>query len=146
MGQMTVVPESKRTTLMIHHSASPRKSTTVDMIREWHLQNGWLDIGYTWLIDKDGVRVEGRDPKYAGAHCPRFNTCAWGICVVGNFMVEQPLDEQISQLVYLIKDIYKYHKPGLKIIGHRDGKATECPGDNLYDLLPAIRIKVGLVK
>ena len=41
--------EARVTKIVLHHAAAP-KSTTVEDIKRWHLEKGWRDIGYHWLI------------------------------------------------------------------------------------------------
>ena len=140
MAKMIIVPKERRKYLMIHHSASPMKTTTLETIRRIHVvQNGWLDIGYTWMIDGKGNRLHGRSHVYQNAACPYYNASAWHICLFGNFEYEKPTPKQITGLEMLIRDIYHYHVPGLPIIGHYEKKATACPGKNLITLLPEIR-------
>lgn len=40
-----------------------------DYIDKMHRDNGWDGIGYHWLIDKNGLVIEGRDENKVGAHC-----------------------------------------------------------------------------
>ena len=46
--------QSKVSKIYVHHSASPKASTDTARIRRWHLDRGWNDIGYHWVIEHDG--------------------------------------------------------------------------------------------
>lgn len=117
--------------LVIHHSASNPRLTTVGTIREWHVKDrGWDDIGYHWVVTDDGHIWTGRDLTKQGAHAPKVNSCSWGVCVVGDNTKQgwEWNHDQEDALLELI-DAVRVIVPGIKIIGHRDtGQATECPG------------------
>jgi len=152
--------------VIVHHSAG--SNTTTDFTEEvrniyvQHTQiNGWNDVGYNFLIGRDGVIYEGRDGQglmdgdnVLGAHFCAQNSGTMGICLMGNFNDVQPSAVSVASLDQLIG--WKLKKEGLQpigmafhpgsakqlnlISGHRDGVcATECPGNNLYAALPTIR-------
>ena len=80
--------KSKRTIteLIVHCSATPEGvDYTVDDIRRWHKQQGWSDIGYHYVVYRNGLIVDGRDVDLIGAHCLKggHNTHSIGICYVG---------------------------------------------------------------
>ena len=52
-------------------------------IRRWHLAKGWADIGYHWLIDRDGKVLAGRAETVIGAHVEGHNAGTIGICLIG---------------------------------------------------------------
>ena len=53
-------------------------------IRRWHVDlNGWRDIGYNALIDRDGTVVEGRPIEKTGAHAKGYNKTSVGIALFG---------------------------------------------------------------
>lgn len=117
--------------LIVHHSASPRDTTSVETIRRWHVQDrGWADIGYHWIITGDGVLHPGRPLTMQGAHAPKVNPESWGICVTGdntnpdqrwNGLQEFTLVKHITAVRFLL--------PEIDVRGHRDtGQATACPG------------------
>lgn len=61
-------------------------------IRKWHVKdNGWLDIGYHYVILRDGVIESGRLETEVGSHCKGNNTGSIGICFIGrnSFTVDQ---------------------------------------------------------
>jgi hypothetical protein len=127
--------------IVIHHSASPVGS--VAAFDRAHRQNGWDECGYHFVIGNgsntaDGqVEVGPRWPKQKwGAHAKtadnRYNEFGIGICLVGNFEVTRPSARQQQQLARLVAYLMKtYNIPPERVIGHRDTKATECPGRNM---------------
>lgn len=124
--------------LVIHHSASPRDTTDVAMIRRWHIEErGWTDIGYHWVIQGDGVLYTGRSIYLMGAHVRGFNKESLGVCVTGNNTT--PLQRwnkvQIRTLKQLVASCAMIF-PGLEIVGHRDlTGGTACPGLDVKELL-----------
>ena len=129
--------------LVIHHSASSRDTTTKEMIESWHLNKGYSSIGYHYIITGDGKLHVGRPADQVGAHAYGRNQDTLGICLTGNFDIEQPTEEQINTLIQLVAILCKRHKLATnKVIGHRDTIATSCPGKNLYDALPKLKSKV----
>lgn len=134
--------------LVIHHSASPA-TTTVDDIRRWHVQgNGWSDVGYHKIIKANGSISQGRADVRPGAHAPGVNSSSLGICLIGDFSTVLPPAAQRKTLVQTLASLCKrYGLTSAAIIGHRDagaahGYSTRCPGDALYNDLPAIRREV----
>ena len=54
---------------IVHCTATPEgRHTTVEDVRRWHLDRGWSDIGYHYLIYLDGTVHEGRPIEIQGAH------------------------------------------------------------------------------
>ena len=55
--------------VIVHCTATPEgRHTTVKDVRRWHLDRGWSDIGYHYLIYLDGTVHEGRSIEIQGAH------------------------------------------------------------------------------
>nr|WTB34319.1 peptidoglycan recognition protein [Streptomyces sp. NBC_00830] len=137
-------------------------------ILTYHVKsNGWNDIGYNFLVDKCGTLFEGRaggiDKPVYGAHTYGFNTDTSGIAVLGDYntVTTTPVvRESIAKLAAWKLGLYGINPSGTvvmaagadngkftagqlvtmnRISGHRDGYPTECPGNNLYADLPAIR-------
>lgn len=154
--------------VIVHHSAGSNATTNfaeeARNIYLLHTQiNGWNDTGYNFLIGRDGVVYEGRDGQglmdgdnVMGAHFCGQNSATMGICLMGNLSTVQPSDVSLTSLSQLIG--WKLKKESLQpigmgfhtgsarqldfISGHRNGCATECPGNNLYAALPTIRLAV----
>ena len=123
-------PYTKR--IVVHHSASA-STTTIEDIHSWHLQRNWAGVGYHYVIYPDGTIYRGRPEWARGAHAwqdeqHEANTDGLGICLVGDFMIDQPAEAQMQSLVWLIHDIWIRY-PGLPVIGHKNVMATACPGE-----------------
>lgn len=119
--------------LIVHCSATPEgKDYSVDTIRQWHLQRGFSDIGYHYVIYRDGSIHIGRDESIIGAHCTGHNTNSIGVCYIGGCATDgkTPKDtrttEQKQSLVKLLKEL-KTKYPQASIHGHRDFANKACP-------------------
>ena len=128
--------------IIVHHSASPL-STTVDDIRDWHVNgNGWSDIGYHYIILGDGTIAEGRPINKIGAHTKGKNRYSIGICVVGNFENITPTPKQVKKLEYKINQLCVEYGIGWDAVSaHRDWSNTLCCGANLYKVLLQLKRK-----
>lgn len=70
--------------IIVHCSATPpRMDIGVEEIRRWHKERGWSDIGYHYVICRDGHVEAGRDVEKAGAHTKGHNRDSIGICLIG---------------------------------------------------------------
>ena len=119
--------------IIVHCSATPEgKDYTLDTIRQWHLQRGFSDIGYHYIIHPDGLVEEGRDVNIAGAHCSGHNSKSIGICYIGGMTADNKkakdtrTDAQKVNLKVLLQAMRKLY-PNAKIHGHRDFAAKDCP-------------------
>ena len=133
--------------IVIHHVGIPDGDTPAAAIHRAHLANGWAGIGYHYVIRKNGVIERGRPLAVVGAHASGENYHTVGINVTGNFDKEVPTDAQMKSLTELVTALCRiYHiDPGpATIVGHRDVNSTDCPGKNLYRLLPQLRDDVEL--
>ena len=60
--------------IIVHCTATPAgRETSVDEIRRWHLERGFSDIGYHFVIGLDGCIEDGRPLVKIGAHCKGKN-------------------------------------------------------------------------
>lgn len=107
---------------------------TIRSIAKYHRDRlGWADIGYHYLIGRDGLIYEGRPLHLQGAHTGGHNENNLGISMVGNFVHTLPSDKQLRSLKKLLTHLYrKYGLSSRQLFGHRDFKPTECPGERLY--------------
>ena len=130
-------------TIIIHATAtrptwwdSKPAASKVNEVRRWHVQErGWSDIGYHYLIDRDGTVAPGRPVERAGAHARGHNATSIGIALFGGHGAAQTdrFEDHFTQaqgdaLRNLIQKLEVEH-PGIrKIIGHNDVANKGCPG------------------
>jgi N-acetyl-anhydromuramyl-L-alanine amidase AmpD len=92
---------------IIHCSDSDRpEDDNIKAIREWHLERGFLDVGYHFFIPKNGVIEQGRNLWQVGAHCAGYNTYSIGICLSGK---KDFVERQFSACATLIKKIHSLY-------------------------------------
>lgn len=154
------------THLIVHHTAMGVEAQCSDWaaltrrIWEFHVfERGWADIGYNYLIDPLGVIYEGRSggDNVIGAHFSGVNPGTMAVALMGDFNEQTPSADALKSLREILawkcekldldpqgKSLHESSQLILNVIsGHRDGpKPTECPGENLYTLLPLIRAEV----
>ncbi len=149
----------------VHHTAGSNTYTSdqsagiVRGIYAYHVKSrGWCDIGYNFLTDRFGRIFEGRyggiTLPVIGAHTGGYNTDTFGVALMGDFMTAQPSSAILEATAKLIawKLDGNYRNPNGTVVlngttfnviaGHRDTKATLCPGDYVYAKLPALRSRV----
>ncbi|MEL6535287.1 MAG: N-acetylmuramoyl-L-alanine amidase [Bacteroidota bacterium] len=152
--------------LIVHHSAGSNTNTNfTQVVRDIYVfhtrTRGWSDIGYNYLISQNGDLYLGRDPeggdqdRVIGAHFCGGNTGTMGVCLLGDYTNFTPPDTMLGTLERLLS--WKAFKDELDpeatnshrlnsnlgvIAGHRDGCATECPGQHTYDRLEEMRGRV----
>ena len=119
--------------IIIHCTATPEgRECSVTEIRRWHIQRGFSDIGYHYVIHLDGRVEEGRNVDIAGAHCTGHNANSIGVVYVGGCGKDgkTPKDTrteaQKSALANLLLDLRKLY-PKATIHGHRDFANKACP-------------------
>lgn len=129
MGMMRVI---KR--LFIHSSATPPDMDIgADTIRGWHIgERGWSDIGYHFIIRRDGTIERGRPIERTGAHTYRHNHDSVGVCMIGGVDRDNKPDNNFTDLqfaaLYDLCTAFGQVFDGLGIYGHRDADSrTQCP-------------------
>ena len=113
--------------IIIHHTATPAHMTIgVREVRHWHVEdNGWSDIGYHFVIRRDGVVEAGRPIKIPGAHAKGYNADSIGIALVGTGpdFTRQQWRAMEEKVILLTAQYYI-----TEVTGHRDVANTQCPG------------------
>ena len=147
---------------VIHHTAgsnSYSKADSASIVRAtqaYHMNSrNWCDIGYNFLVDKYGQIFEGRaggiDKPVRAAHAGNgaVNEQTMGVSLMGTFTSTAPTSAMKSATAAIVAwrfDDYSipakgtYSVGGLtlnRIAGHRNVKATECPGAQVYSWLSA---------
>lgn len=129
------------TEIFIHCTATPSVWGTspkqrLEAIRQMHIkERGWRDIGYHWLIDRDGTVMQGRKETEVGAHVAGHNSGTIGISLFGgltskahDLFSKNYTREQEEALRLLIEQIMG-RTTIKRVRGHNEvdsGKA--CPG------------------
>ena len=115
------------------------------------------------------ARAGGVDEPVIGAHAGGYNSVSTGVAILGSFMFAEPSAAAIAALQRLLAwklalhgvpalgkvrvevnpsdAFYTPFAPGQRVLlpriaGHRDGDLTSCPGNDLYQRLPAVRTTV----
>jgi len=94
------------TIIIIHCSASDKpEHDSIDVIRQWHLDRGFDDVGYHFFIKKNGDVERGRKLFQIGAHCKGFNSESVGICLAGNHDFSDCQFKSAAKLIDGLKEI-----------------------------------------
>lgn len=126
--------KSKRTIneIIVHCSATKEGQdyTTAD-IKKWHLARGFSDIGYHYVIYRDGSIHTGRNVNISGAHCTNHNSHSIGVCYIGGLdkkgnPKDTRTDAQKQSLLTLLKQLKTLY-PKAKIYPHNKFANKACP-------------------
>ncbi len=121
------------TEIIVHCTASPEgQDRTVYDIRRDHKAQGWSDIGYHYVVYRNGLVVPGRDVNIIGSHCVGHNSHSIGVAYVGGVARDGKTAKdtrtlsQKAALLGLLEDLRSLY-PDAKIHGHRDFANKDCP-------------------
>ncbi|WP_086971901.1 N-acetylmuramoyl-L-alanine amidase [Vibrio coralliirubri] len=121
--------------ITVHCSATPpQQDVGVAEIRQWHKKRGWRDVGYHFIIRRNGDVQLGRPLSQTGAHVKGHNKGNIGVCLVGGCNAElQPEDNftlaQRKALFGLMTALQEqFLIPDENVKGHEDwGVNKACP-------------------
>lgn len=141
----------------IHHAVSPNDlnvsgAERIRGFQDYHMDgHGWPDIGYHFLIDRDGKIYRGAAEDRIGTHVGGQNTGNLGINLLGQYQppsalgipAAEPTDAALKSAGHLIRylaDKYNIDVKRSVVQGHREnpGQSTSCPGDLLLAKIPKI--------
>jgi hypothetical protein len=137
--------------ITVHHDGTTAFTTTsrdaaarrLEQIRQAHLRRPkepFGDIGYHYLIDPAGRVWQGRDTSWQGAHVAKQNEGNLGICMLGNYNLQQPNGAQRAALDRFVRTQMSYYGIGInQVRTHRELAQTECPGSSLQMYMVATR-------
>lgn len=129
-------PRDRTDAIFVHCSATkPSQDIGVDTIRMWHKQQGWLDVGYHFIIKRDGTVEEGRPVDVVGSHVKDWNSRSVGVCLVGGINDKGQFEANFTpaQMNVLraklaaLKSLY----PQADIKAHHDVAPKACPSFDL---------------
>lgn len=136
--------------IVVHCTATPEgQDKTVEEIRREHKAQGWSDIGYHYVVYRDGTVHLGRDVDFSGSHVAGYNSYSIGVVYVGGLerdprkpygqlkAKDTRTEKQKAALLALLMDLRKLY-PKAKIVGHRDF-SPDKNGNGIVD--PWERIK-----
>jgi len=119
--------------IIFHCSATEDgKDYTVETIRRWHTSppRNWRDIGYHYVIYRDGSIHQGRPIDQQGAHTRGENADSVGICYIGGVRDGKATDtmtmhQEIAwlKLVHSLRTVFG----PLTIHGHNEYANKACP-------------------
>ncbi len=123
--------------IIIHCTATPEgRDIPLEEIRRWHLNRGWRDIGYHFLVQRNGEVEEGRPIEQTGAHTKGENFDSIGIAYVGGVESEKQNGKWIAKdtrtpeqkdaledLLCRLKGLYS----SAVIYGHNNFSTKSCP-------------------
>ena len=119
--------------IIVHCAATPPEMDIgAEEIRKWHKERGWSDIGYHYVIRRNGDIEKGRPETTRGAHTGGYNDDSIGICLVGGVNEKNKADanftmNQYAALERMLHTLTEKY-PFAEVDGHRSfdsGKA--CP-------------------
>jgi hypothetical protein len=161
--------------IILHHTAGAATNDSAADVRaiwQWHTYSvegtGWGDIGYNYLVDKNGKVYEGRyggDNVIAG-HTKYYNTGSMGVAMLGDFSSVLPSSTSLLSLNAflgkkasdfgiepvgtdnIVKKDTNGNVIGTATVGNIDGhkvyNPTACPG-LLFNTLADIRYQTNVV-
>lgn len=126
--------------IVIHCTATKGDSSgdvSANVVRRWHTSppRNWKDIGYHFLVRRDGTIESGRDLDVQGAHVRGHNETTIAIAYSGGLDPEtlepddtrtQEQKETIFDLLIALKRVFPTIR---RVRGHRDfpGVTKACP-------------------
>lgn len=123
--------------IIVHCTATKEgKDYPLSTIRQWHLDRGFRDIGYHYVVHLNGNVSKGRHDSLIGAHCKHHNSNSIGVCYVGGLDSNgNPKDTrtcaQKESLLTLIKSLKRKY-PHAVVHGHREFANKACPCFDAY--------------
>ena len=131
------IKQDKRriTEVIVHSSATPESTPwTVEDIDRCHRKRKFRCIGYHFVVYLDGSIHPGRPVEEMGAHCKagKHNYHSIGVCYIGGVAKDghTPKDTRTPQQKAALRELLiglKKAYPNIRIYGHRDFMATDCP-------------------
>jgi len=136
--------------VIVHHSAS--EFGTLELVRGWHLQRGFDDIGYHYVVtngvvakgaeyrpELDGLIREGRPLTVIGAHAEGNNSDSVGVCLIGDGKFTRWQYVALIRLLVELNATFAFGADG--VLGHCEvdpKRKPLCPGFDMELLRAAL--------
>lgn len=131
--------EHEITGIVVHHTAVVLGSNSEAPGRarghqRFHQDQGWADLAYHLLIDREGNIYEGRPLWARGDTFTEYDPTGFFLpALEGDFNTETPSGRQLESLAAVCAwAARRWNIDPEAILGHRDLASTTCPGENLY--------------
>jgi N-acetylmuramoyl-L-alanine amidase len=135
---MPVTGNGKNIKRIAIHCTATREGQDISVatIRQWHLKQGWSDIGYHFVIGLDGKVERGRPEHTPGSHVRGFNAGSIGVVYVGGLDAQGKAKDtrtpaQKRAMADLVRSLLKAY-PGADVLGHRD-HSPDKDGDGVIE-------------
>lgn len=131
----------RRITKVIIHCAATKPSMDIGAsdIKKWHLDRGWKDIGYHYVIRRNGDIENGIAVALAGSHTKGHNANSIGICLVGGINDKGKPESNFTKAQWATLErlvrILKVDFPHATVHGHREFAAKACPSFDVQEWL-----------
>ncbi len=130
--------------LFLHHTVTPvtgDEGKDLRLVQTVAFGRRFSDISYSFLVFPNGNVYEGRGWRVVGAHTEGHNSSSYGISLVGNYETQPMTDAQVAAVQAVIAEGKRlgHIDSRATLRGHRDMKATACPGRHAYARLAEIR-------
>lgn len=117
---------------IILHCTATRGDVSASTVRSWHLDRGWRDIGYHFLVRTDGRIEAGRPLTEVGAHVKGMNRGSVGIAYAGGLDEDGTprdtrTDAQRASLVMLSMSLMITVPEIESVHGHNEFSSKACP-------------------
>ncbi len=131
----------------LHHTAAPGTWSTpaeemaaMRALERIAWQRFRTTVSYTAVIFPSGRAYEGCGVGRLGSHTAHRNSISLGVAFAGDFTETEPTPAALNTAAELLVEFVQLGALTVPAFtgGHRDLKATACPGDRLYAALPGI--------
>lgn len=139
-----------RVAFIVVHCTATRASQDfgVDDIRVMHLKRGFFDVGYHYVIKRDGTVQPGRPLDRQGAHVAGYNHLSVGVALVGGVKEDGVTPEdnftaaQFESLKSVLAELREKF-PHAEVLGHRDMPNVHkaCPSFDVRHEIAEGRLK-----
>lgn len=134
------------THIALHHSLTDDIPGGEDVFAfaRYHVNDlGWPGIGYTYVIDADGIIYKTAPSTVVTYHVGRHNYRALGVCMVGDFRTYDPTEKQYKAVMDLLSTSSTAYKiPVKNIWGHSEFEGYEwkkCPAIDMDKVREDVR-------
>ena len=104
-------PRKTTEIVLVHFTGD--EQTDYQQIKNKSLQEGISEIGYHYIIERNGKLLMGRHQSKVGSHYPEFDEVSIGICVAGE---RDDMTEQQSISLTLLLDKLRNDFPSVESI------------------------------